>query len=183
VVTVAREMALAGGWLVGVGLVAIGASGALAWLFGAAFGAHWLAGDLPGAAYTPARCAQYFALQPHATSCLAAAAQHHSQEVVQYRGAAGVLGVIVLAAQVVLSRRWGRRRLLPPAVVPAVAVTAFTLGAGFLAVQSFDGAVQGWSGVGQYLSGAVVAALVAGWYLVALVRHLGRRPADVVTAG
>jgi PadR family transcriptional regulator PadR len=71
--------------------------------------AGFVAGDLPGMTYTPERCAEFLEYFPDAGSCAKAAALHHWGEVVEYRVAAGVLGLLVLGAFLL----W-RRRARPP---------------------------------------------------------------------
>src|SRR5262249_18355086 len=93
---VARK-AFTGTWLVGIiGLLTLGLAGGLAETFGRIFGAGFVSGDPSGVPYPPARCDDYFEYFPNAASCGDAAALHHWGEVVQARGAAGVLGVLAL---------------------------------------------------------------------------------------
>ena len=95
-----------------VALIAIGASGAIAELFGRLFGASFVAGDLPGVTYTPERCADFLEYFPRAGTCARAAALHHWGEVVEYRVAAGMLGLFVLAGYVLWRRRHMEARYL-----------------------------------------------------------------------
>lgn len=89
--------AFVGCWLAGgLGLLAVGASGVLAEVFGRLFGAGFVAAAAPGITYTPERCADYFGYFPHASTCADAAALHHRGEVVTSRVAAGVLGLLAL---------------------------------------------------------------------------------------
>ena len=71
---VAAELARTAVLLGTVGLVAIGASGALAELLGRLFGPAFVAGDLPGVTYTAQRCAEFLEYFPDAGSCQQAAA-------------------------------------------------------------------------------------------------------------
>src|SRR4051812_17732130 len=89
--TLVRQLVVAACLLAAIGLTAVGASGILSLGMDAAFGPKFVAGDLPTITYTAARCAEYRTLAPKEPSCLAAAARHHTDEVVTFRLAAGVL--------------------------------------------------------------------------------------------
>jgi hypothetical protein len=171
---VVAELARAAVLLAAVGLVAIGASGALAELLGRLFGAAFVAGDLPGMTYTPQRCAEFLEYFPDAGSCAQAAALHHWGEVVEYRVAAGVLGLLVLGAFVVWRRRGQEPRylgVLPDGFSATVASSLYGLAAAVLALLSLDALlVAGGDGMGQWLSGAVVASALAIGYGVSLYR-------------
>ncbi|HKQ00214.1 MAG TPA: hypothetical protein VJ735_07760, partial [Actinomycetes bacterium] len=159
-----------------VGLVAIGASGALAELLGRLFGPAFVAGDLHGVTYTAQRCAEFLEYFPDAGSCGQAAALHHWGEVVEYRVAAGVLGLLVLGAFLL----WrGRRRgpgpqylgVLPDGFSATVATSLFGVAAAVLTLESLDSllAADG-SGTGQWLSAAIVASAMAVGYGISLYR-------------
>jgi len=163
---------------VGIGLVAIGVSGALAAGLGATAGTSFVAGDPPDVHYSAARCADLREYAPGARTCEAAATEHHFTEVVAYRAIAGMLGVAVLTGFVVVRRRARRHGppapdVLPRAFVPTVGAAVFGGAAAALAVQSVDLTVAGAGrGAGQFAVGAVVAAPIAAWYLVKLVMVL-----------
>jgi len=180
-VAVAAELARAAVLLGAVGLVAIGLSGALAELLGRMFGASFVAGDLPGITYTPQRCADFLEYFPDAGSCAQAAALHHWGEVVEYRVAAGVLGLLVLGA----STLWRRRRqeaqyvgVLPDGFSATVATSLYGVAAAILALQSLESfMVARGAGNGQWLSGAIVAFAMAVVYGTSLYRTvLARAP-------
>jgi HAAS domain-containing protein len=173
-VVVAAELARAAVRLGAVGLVAIGASGALAEVLGRLFGAAFVAGDLPGMTYTGQRCAEFLEYFPDAGSCAQAAALHHWGEVVEYRVAVGVLGLLVLGG-FLLWRRHGREPrylgVLPDGFSATVATSLYGLAAAILALQSLDALlIAGGDGMGQWLSGAVVAAALAVAYGSSLYR-------------
>jgi hypothetical protein len=174
----ARQLIGAAVLLTGIGLVAVGVSGALSAGLGATAGPAFVAGDGPNVHYSAARCADFREYAPGARTCEAAAAEHHFEEVVTYRAAAGVLGVAVLAGFGVVRRR--RRRshsdepaVLPAAFVPTVGATVF--GGAAVALAALSGqlvVVDRARGAGQFLTGAVVAGLVAAWYLLEVGRRL-----------
>jgi hypothetical protein len=160
-------------------LLAIGLSGLVAEGLGLAFGTAFVAGDPPGVTYTPARCADFLALEPDAGSCREAAIAHHFGEVVDYRLAAGALGALVLTGWT-LWRTRARGRLRRgalgrsfPLTVGAALATAAAAGLLFLGL---PGVVTGASdGSGNPLSGAVVSAVLALVFCVALLRELRAR--------
>jgi hypothetical protein len=172
---VAAELARVTVLLGAVGLVAIGASGALAELLGRVFGPAFVAGDLPGVTYTAQRCAEFLEYFPNAGGCTQAAALHHWGEVVEYRVAAGVLGLFVLGGFTL----WRRRRrgqeppflgILPDGFSATVATSLYGVAAAVLALQSLGGFLAGGEGTGQWLSAAIVAAAMAAGYGTSLYR-------------
>jgi hypothetical protein len=156
---------VSGSWLLGaVGLIAVGLSGLLAKLMDLAWGARFVAGDSAGVTYTSSRCADFREYFP-GHSCTTAAALHHATEVVDYRVAAGVVGLLALAAYVVL-RRIGPlagARFAPRTDLLALVATAlFGLAAVALGGPSLVTAIAGdTDGTGAYLSAGIVAGLVA----------------------
>ena len=87
-----------------------------------------------------------------------------------YRIGAGVLGAVVLAAWSLARRRDGGATL-PPTLVPAIGATAFGGAAAALAVEGIDALVRYGAngGAGQWLSGALVAGVVAAWFAGKLI--------------
>ncbi len=171
------QLTAAAALLAGIGLVAIGVSGALSAGLGATAGKTFVSADATGVHYGAARCADFREYAPGARSCEAAATAHHFDEVVWYRGAAGVLGLGVLGGLAFLRRRHGRRdpQVLPDVFVPTIGVTVFGGAAVALIGQSVDLiAVHSGRGAGQFLSGGIVAAVVAVWLGLRLLRDLGR---------
>lgn len=156
--------------LAAVGAIAVGLSGALSEIFGRLWGAGFVAGNLPGSAYTAARCAVLQAPYP-GLDCLQAAAQHHWGEVVEYRVALGVLGLVLL----LLWRLLPREAPLPPGLAPILAASAFLLAAAATGFQALNTAVQGWQGTGAWLSAAVVSLPLAVVFSVVALRGF-RRP-------
>jgi hypothetical protein len=176
-----REVFAALVFLGAVGLIAIGASGALSMGMRAAMGSRFIAGDTVGVRYTPARCEEYRQLRPEAPNCSAAASAHHADEVEQYRAAAGVVGVVALTAWWVLfGRRWRRGTLtgvLPSGFAATIGAAIFGLAGAGLAVQGVGQWVMVGRdyGPGQWLSGAVVSLAVALVFAGSLLRTLRRR--------
>ncbi|HZQ38670.1 MAG TPA: permease prefix domain 1-containing protein [Dehalococcoidia bacterium] len=157
------ELVLALGLLFGVGMSAIGASGLVAGVFGAVFGKSFVSGDTNGVTYVPARCADFLSYFPNAGSCEAAATAHHFGEVVTYRIAAGVLGLLALGGCWWLRRRLGRegRGALPEGFTATVGAALFGLAA--LALLGMGGLpllLGRPNGAGGLLSGGMVALAV-----------------------
>jgi hypothetical protein len=166
------QIVLTLGLLGGVGLAAIGASGALAAAMGGVFGKSFVAGDGYGVTYTPPRCAQYLRLDPGAANCTQAALDDHFDEIVFYRLAVGVLGLATLAGCWVVRRRF--RALLRTASLPAL--FGDTAGAAVFGVAAclllLDGVAGATGSQGGQLSGGIVASLVALWYCRGLLHSL-----------
>jgi vacuolar-type H+-ATPase subunit H len=165
-IAVLRDVILAAWRLGAVALVAVGASGLVAWLMNAVFGRPFV-GGAPGAVrYPAASCQHWLSLWPHAHSCAQAAMLENSSDAVTLRLAAGVLGVAALAVYH-LARRHSRD-LLPDSFTPTVAMTLFGAAGLGLAALSVDGTAVGLPsgpgtapGAGFYLSGAIVALVMA----------------------
>ena len=160
-------------------LLAIGLSGLLADAFGRAFGRAFVAGDAPGVTYTAERCAEYLSLEPHARTCREAAVAHHFGEVVGYRLAAGVLGVLLLAGWAAWRRR-SHVRARPSVLGRSFALTvgatlASAAAAGLLFLGSAGPLTGHYDGTGNPLSGGLVSILLAAGFGAALRRELRRR--------
>jgi len=145
-------------------------------LLGRLFGAGFVAGDLPGVTYTAQRCAEYLEYFPDAGSCAQAAALHHWGEVVEYRVAVGVLGLLVLGGFLLWRRRPDQQDprylgVLPDGFSATVATSLYGVAAAALALLSLDWfLVADGDGTGQWLSAAIVAAAMAAVYGVSLYR-------------
>jgi hypothetical protein len=163
--SVLGSLLLASMYLGAIGLLAVGSSGVLAAATRSVLGSRFVAGDIAGQTYTAARCAELREYAPRATSCLAAAASHHADEVVAYRLGAGILGIGLLTAWL-LARRKAPRGSLPSTFVPTVGLTAFGIGAVVLGGLGVNRLVVGpWGGgAGQWLTGSVVSAALAVWF-------------------
>lgn len=172
---------LSGGWLVvALGFIVIGLSGLVSWALEAIWGPAFLAGDAYGVTYTAARCGDFLGFFPQAGSCAAAAAMHHSDEIVSERLAAGVLGIILLAVWLLVRRLRGavpiaredRRMLLIASAVAFLGVGLAGFGSGALSV-ALD-LVRGLAvaGVGVRLSDGAIALVAGVVALVVLARFL-----------
>jgi hypothetical protein len=169
-----RQVVCSAVLLLGIGAVAVGASGAIAAGIRAIGGPTAVADLRGGQVLSPSDCARWLEQAPSSvTSCRQAAIDDWAAEAIYYRLAAGVLGGVCL-----LGYGWARSRslrrqhwvVLPPSVTDTIAVTAFgaaglyTLWLGIDALITSSG--RGW---GQWLSAApiaLVAAGVFGWRLV-----------------
>jgi vacuolar-type H+-ATPase subunit H len=174
-IAVLRDVILAAWQLGAIGLVAVGASGLIAWLMNAVFGRPFV-GGAPGR-YPVADCQRWLSLWPHAHSCAQAAMLENSSDAVSLRLAAGVLGVAALAAYHLARRR--SRDLLPDSFTPTVAMTLFGAAGLGLAVISVDHTAAGLrsglgtaAGAGFYASGAIVALVMALRYARQLHRSI-----------
>ncbi len=183
-VPVVGQLVLAVALLAGIGLVGIGVSGALAGGMGTAFGKDFVARDVAGVTYTPARCADFLEYHPEVRSCGAAATAHHYDETVEYRVAAGLLGLMVLAGLSVVRRSTVVARLvplvdgvglLPEAFVSTVGAAVFGCAAGALLISGLAQLPGGGGGAGADLSGGIVAAVIAAGFARGLYRALSRR--------
>jgi hypothetical protein len=169
-----RALAWALAPLAAVGLIAVGVSGAISEVLGRLFGPAFVSGDLPWVRYTPQRCAELQRLFP-GHSCLDAAILDHGGEVVQFRVAAGVLGLLILGAYALV-----RRRAKPPVLVlrrglvPVAGVAVYGLAAAVLLLQGADAVSLGGThgGSGQWWSAGIVALVVAVFYLRSAYRTL-----------
>lgn len=171
--------------LTAVGFLAIGASGLVAELMGGAFGHGFVAGDPPGVTYTRARCAEFSEYAPRNFTCEQAATYHHFGEVVQYRIAAGILGLVLFGAYWLLNRRKSVKALLPAGFDLTVATTMFGVVALLLLGESLNALMLGLdAGVGAYLSAGMVSLTFAVAFGIPLLRTLlgsvsaGRRGLD-----
>ena len=170
---IARALARPGLLLGSIALLGIGASGALAAAFSAAVGHAFVAGDLPDVTYTAERCRQLLQLAPGSSECEAAAVAHHLDEIVFYRLACGVVGLVGLAFVLLLMRtRDHQVRLLPDRFVPTIGASLFGIAGAILALDSADRLVQSVdAGAGGSLSGAIVCLVIAAVMAADFVRQ------------
>ena len=140
-----------------------------------------MSGDAPGVSYTSDRCADFREYHPEAATCAEAAAAHHFDEVVDYRLAAGLLGLIVLAGTFAARRtQLGSlgTGMLPEGFTATVGTTAFGLAAAGLLGLSLPQIAMGWpDGAGAYLTGGIVALGPLAAFGLSLRRSLLERAA------
>ena len=160
-------------FLIWVGLLSIGASGLVAGAMSYAWGDDFVAGDLPWVTYTAERCAELQGGSP-TTDCREAAAIDHAEEVIGYRIAAGVLGLLVLLGWAAWVRREPRPDdALPPGLVSGAATAMFVaagLGLGAIGVNLL--VISPSAGPGAYLSAAIVSLVVAALFGVRLLKEM-----------
>lgn len=159
-----------------VGLIAIGISGALAAGMGAAFGRRFVSGDAPGITYSNSRCVEYREYEPSANNCEQAATLHHYGETVDYRTAAGILGLMLLTGYLLYRRRGTSLVAPPPGMTAAIATVAFGVASVGLLGQSLLMLARGErAGVGAYWSAGTVSSIAA--VTCAVWLYLARRSA------
>jgi hypothetical protein len=160
-----------------VTLVCLGISGLLGELLGRLAGYAFLTADRPGVIYTPARCAEYLEYFPGAANCTEAAVMHHFGELVEYREAAGILGILALITWWVVIRS-ADHRWRPPIMVTAVvgAITASLVAissAGLGAMLFVFGARDGFGASFPDAAAAILGVMV---FLLVLARHRRQNP-------
>ena len=163
--------------LAGLGLLAVGVSGALAALFNTIAGPGFV-GGLPQK-YSAATCAYYLSIHPGATSCAQAAMWENSHDAVALRllaGLAGALIVAVAAAWRRVARGDASSLALRDGAVGAIAAMAFAIAAALLLGLSADSAIQhGSNGVGFYLTGGlagILGTLACAFWAYRRLRHM-----------
>jgi len=172
---VVRALCASGLLLGGLGALAVGVSGAVAAMLRALGGNRFLVDSPPGQSFDLAHCATWLALSPHAHSCREAALSDWANEAVFYRLAVGVIGLMALAAFVLMRRRW-RWGLMPVTVLDAVAAAAFGLASAAVLISGLNAAVGAHGhGVGQWLSAALIALPAGAVAGVRLLRDLAER--------
>jgi hypothetical protein len=173
----ARQVVTSGLYLGGLAGVAVGVSGLLTWLLGAAAGPTFIV-DISHHTYlAPSDCASWLAGDPSAHSCYQAALTDWSGDVVLFRLVAGVLGLLALGAYLVI-RRQRHFDDLPSPMVDTIAVTAFGAAGAVLLGLGVDWMLLGKNGAGQWLSTAPVALALALWFGWRLVSSLRRAPME-----
>jgi hypothetical protein len=175
----ARRAALGASLVGGVGLIAVGVSGAIAWALAAMRGGSFVTAPFPPGSYTRGDCARWLAADPGTHNCVTAMIADHVGDIVARSFAAGVVGVLALMAHEWMRRRWHDRSTL----------TALPLGSaeaagGLLAVLVAIGAagtgidtemVQRGLGAGQQFSIAIAATGAAIFFAARLYETVRSR--------
>lgn len=153
-----RILALGSAVMLAIGLSGLIVAG-LAGLGGQAF----VVDPVTPGVYGPERCSDFFGFYPNSASCEEAAASHHYDELLDYRAAAGVMGLAGLLAWFGLRRR-GPRLLrddaLPPLLLPGMAVGLFAVVAPILLFMSVaEGVLTGGDGSGESLANGLSSVI------------------------
>ena len=162
---------LRAGWnLTGVGLIAIGLSGAVAWIAMQATSTGAVFAAPPNTHYGAGACAYWLHLHPSAATCASAALLEGRDDALFQRFTLGVLGCLMLLISAVW-RRKGRRDAPIDLRMPTalIAITAFGLAGSALTGYGIDRAVQN-TGAGQWLASGGVALTFAIAYVIILLR-------------
>lgn len=175
----AGELAVAAWRLLSAGLLAVGASGLIAALMNHALGREFVGGQPSAAGLSAAACRYYLGNWPAARSCGQAWMMEVSSDAVTLRVAAGLAGLLMLAAYLaarrwspLLARRWPPRTL-PDGFTATVGAAVFGTAAAGLGWLAAAGPVSGGSGgPGSYLSGAIAALAAAVLFALPLRRAL-----------
>jgi hypothetical protein len=163
--------------LSGVGLIAIGLSGIVAWIAMQASSTSAVFGAPPGTHHGAGACSYWLHLHPSAATCSAAALLEGRDDALFQRFALGILGCLMLAIGALWRRRVRRNAPMDLRVPTAlIAVTAFGLAGSLLMGYGIDRAVQN-TGAGQWLASGGVSLVFAIGYLIALLRAGLDRPA------
>lgn len=165
--------------LVGVALVAVGLSGAVAAVMVAAGGRVFAFADPAGTRYSAADCAHWLGQHPGAHSCAQAALDEAVSDGLLQRFAAGVVGVIVLALVAFLAHRQGTSlwALLTRPVAAIVGATAFAAaGVVLIGLGGNAVALHAGHGAGQWLAAAGVSAGAALCFAAVALRRPREMP-------
>jgi len=107
-----RRLALTAALVGSAGFLAVGAAGLVARVLLAAKGSAFLTAPWPSGSYTRADCTHWLAGDPGAHSCVTAMLADHAGDFLLQAAAAGLLGLIGLAAYLALRERWQDRATL-----------------------------------------------------------------------
>jgi hypothetical protein len=168
---------LVSAWTLGaVGATAVGVSGMIAAAMRlAGVSNQFLAGHPSTTSPTSGDCARWLAAYPHAASCAQAATADWAWEIVAYRIAFGVLGLVAFGAVTFARKHWTALRLasLPKIVIDTIATVGFAGAAIWLAGMGTDALiVNTGQGAGQWLSAAPVALAASIYFGVPFAKRI-----------
>jgi hypothetical protein len=176
----ARRVVLTAALVGGIGLVAVGISGLIAWLLVAVRGDQFLTAPWGPGSYTAADCARWIAGDP-GHNCGAAMLNDHVGDIFLQRAAAGLLGLLTLAGYLVARARWRDRATmtaLPAGSAEALGTVLALLATLGTAAAALDlEMAQRGAGAGQAFSLAAAALATTLLFAVALRRRVATKPA------
>lgn len=171
----AGPVTLLAGQVVAIGLVAIGFSAFVLALVSRAIGRTSTFADPLGTHFAAGACAHWFDLHPAAGNCAQAYILETADDAIVQRAMAGILGLLLLAA-VVLIRRWKpawSHSVIPRGATPVLALIGFLpsalalIGIGVDRMVSANG-----RGAGMWFADGAVSAIAAGICLAVLLWDL-----------
>jgi hypothetical protein len=169
------DLTLAGLKLGGIGALAVAASGLVAAAMNMLLGPGFVGGPGHGISYPAVSCRWWLADNPGAHTCARAAVLENSVDAVSLRLAVGAAGLILLLGYYIAPRARSRQ-VLPDGFAPTIAVSLFGVaGLGLAVLATAPGPGVSAVGPGWYLSGALVALVMAAAYALQLNRTLLRR--------
>ncbi len=176
IAVVARQLIGSAALLGGIAAIAVGISGVAALLIRALSSARFLVDTPTASVLTPSNCARWLGTNnpaPAVPQCRNAAINDWVSEVIDYRIAAGVLGVLVVLLVVAVRRRRGDLPHLPALMTDTIAAAGFTVAGVWLLATSVDAVVVSHGdGAGQWLSAAPVALAAAAVFGLRLIHDL-----------
>lgn len=179
-----RDFILVGLRIGTVAALAYAMAGAVARIFQHVYGPGSLGAPWPQGSYSAAECASWMAGRPQAANCDQAQVLDHAQEFLLGTELAGIVGVLGLAAWVVLGRRWRTTpstSLFPRGSAEAIGAALALAGGLFAAAQGRTASqVAAGSLAGRDFSLGVGAALALGYFLA---RLWSLRRAPLATSG
>lgn len=177
-----RRTALAGLLIGGVGLVAVGISGAIARALAAARGGSFVTAPFPPGSYTRADCSRWLAGDPATHNCVTAMIADHVGDIALQSYAGGIVGVLALMAYWAMRRRWHDRGTLTALPVgsaeAAGGLLALLVAIGTLGTGINTELVQRGQGAGHQFSLAVAALGATTFFAIRLYRAVRARRTD-----
>jgi hypothetical protein len=167
-----RRLTLTAALVGGAGFVAVGGAGLVGRLLQALKGNLFMTTPFPPGTYTRADCARWLAGDPGTRSCVTAMLADHAFDYLLQATACGLLGLLGLAAYVILRQRWTDRATataLPAGTAEGLGAILAGIAAVACLGRAFDlQTVQRGVGVGEPLSLGIAAAVAAAVFGIAL---------------